>query len=187
MSVMIRTARTRTQGGRRGNVQEGGLLSFVGNAVKKVAGIAAGILVPAPIQNVAREILPQRPAPIMPGIGPIGNIVAPPQQAPQGQRLPGMSNTIARILPGGQTGLGSGCMAGFHPNKSGYFTMSEGYVAPGTKCVRNRRRNPLNPRALDRAESRIAGAGNAIRSLGFKPPSVKNIAQHGKPKRRRKR
>ena len=46
------------------------------------------------------------------------------------------------------------CPKGYHPNKSAYYT-SAGYHPKGSKCVKNRRRNPLNPRALGRAISRI--------------------------------
>jgi hypothetical protein len=69
-------------------------------------------------------------------------------------------------LPGpGMAGAGVACPTGFHPNKSAYWT-SAGYVAKGTKCVRNRRRNPLNPRALDRAIGRITSAKRASKKLG---------------------
>ena len=50
------------------------------------------------------------------------------------------------------------CPAGCHPNKSGYFLKGGTFIAPKTKCVRNRRRNPLNPRALDRAAGRLRSA-----------------------------
>jgi hypothetical protein len=57
------------------------------------------------------------------------------------------------------------CAPGYHTNKSGYYTRN-GYVAPGTKCVRNRKRNPLNPRALSRSMARISSAKKAARFLG---------------------
>lgn len=46
---------------------------------------------------------------------------------------------------------------GHHFNKTGYMTMA-GYVFPGQKQVRNRRRNPMNPKALDRAIGRVSSA-----------------------------
>lgn len=52
--------------------------------------------------------------------------------------------------------------AGYHWNKAGYYVRDSSdpmrgiYVPPGTVAVKNRRRNPFNPRALDRATSRIA-------------------------------
>jgi len=52
-----------------------------------------------------------------------------------------------------------------HANKSGYHLKDGTYVAPGTRCVANRRRNPLNPRALSRAMSRVTGARKAIKGI----------------------
>ncbi len=68
-------------------------------------------------------------------------------------------------VPALPAGPGVACPSGFHPNKSSYWT-NAGFVARGTKCVRNRRRNPLNPRALDRAISRITSAKRASKKLG---------------------
>jgi len=45
-----------------------------------------------------------------------------------------------------------GCPSGYHPEKSG-----RGY------CVRNRRMNPLNPRALARAGRRVGGFARAVK------------------------
>jgi len=45
-----------------------------------------------------------------------------------------------------------GCPSGYHPEKSG-----KGY------CVRNRRMNPLNPRALARAGRRVGGFARAVK------------------------
>jgi len=58
------------------------------------------------------------------------------------------------------------CAKGYHANKSGYFTKRQGWIAPGTVCVKNRRRNPLNPRALSRSIARISSAKNAAKFLG---------------------
>lgn len=54
---------------------------------------------------------------------------------------------------------------GYHLNKTGYYTKGGTYVAPQSKWVKNRRRNPLNPRALSRSISRISSAKNAARFL----------------------
>lgn len=45
-----------------------------------------------------------------------------------------------------------GCPSGYHPEKSGQ-----------PYCVRNRRMNPLNPRALSRAGRRIGGFARAVK------------------------
>lgn len=66
---------------------------------------------------------------------------------------------IARRAPGPvATTAGIGCAAGFHPNKTGYFLRDGSFVAPETRCVKNRRRNPANPRALSRSIARIKSA-----------------------------
>ena len=60
-----------------------------------------------------------------------------------------------------------GCPQGYKPNKSGYYRRirspgnPEGavfYIEPGSRCVKVRRRNAANPRAADRAVSRIQSA-----------------------------
>lgn len=53
---------------------------------------------------------------------------------------------------------------GYHLNKSGYFTR-QGYVPAGTACVKNRRMNPLNPRAASRAMRRLDGFSRAARCV----------------------
>lgn len=82
---------------------------------------------------------------------------------------PGFGGALARILPGGSTGMipapTAGCPSGFHPNKSTYWTQTEGVVEEGTKCVRNRRRNPLNPRAARRSMSRLGALSKEMKRL----------------------
>lgn len=82
-------------------------------------------------------------------------------------RSPGQR--LQQLLPGGERGLevravaGTriACMSGFHANKSDYWLSSGEFVAKGSRCVRNRRRNPMNPRALSRAIGRV-DAGKAL-------------------------
>jgi len=87
---------------------------------------------------------------------------------------PGILPAIQRFLPGGETGMmdvpamqaGKPCpVAGYHWNKSGYFLLTGEYVSPGTKMVKNRRRNPANPRATSNAIQRIKGAKRYAKSL----------------------
>jgi len=59
-----------------------------------------------------------------------------------------------------------GCAKGHHPNKSDYFLRDGTFVPAGSRCVKDRRRNPLNVRAASRAISRIASAKTATASLG---------------------
>lgn len=74
-----------------------------------------------------------------------------------------------RMMPPMQTasqnGMTISCPSGYRPNKSGYYVADGNgggiYVAPGTKCVKKRRRNSLNPRAASRAMARIEGGKKA--------------------------
>ena len=94
------------------------------------------------------------------------------QQAPI-IKSPGVRGVAERLVPGGATGYemnpamraGKPSQTGYHWNKTGYFLKDGTWVAPGTKEVKNRRRNPLNPRALDRSISRITSAKRASKKL----------------------
>jgi len=86
--------------------------------------------------------------------------------------VPGIRGLSQRLIPGGRTGLmvapqaaGGGCPQGFHPNKSDYMTKA-GFVAQGSKCVRNRRRNLSNGRANTRSLRRMAAWDKQERKLG---------------------
>jgi hypothetical protein len=63
---------------------------------------------------------------------------------------------------------------GYHLNKHGYWSRLwsgsnwiGSFHGPGTMYVRNRRRNPLNPRALHRSISRLISAKHAVHKLGI--------------------
>lgn len=65
-----------------------------------------------------------------------------------------------------------GCApSGYHPNKSGYWKNQSGmlpgasWVEPGSILVRNRKRNPFNPKAASRAMSRLASLSQGMRVL----------------------
>jgi hypothetical protein len=84
--------------------------------------------------------------------------------APQQPQIPapGIPAAVQRFIPGGQTGMmpavatgGIGSPAGYHVNKSDYFLMDGTFVPAGSRWVKNRQRNPLNPRAASKAISRI--------------------------------
>jgi hypothetical protein len=76
---------------------------------------------------------------------------------------PGIVGAAQRFFPGGQTGLmvqnGSGlaCATGFRPNKTSYWLKDGTHVEAGSRCVRRRQMNPLNPRAMSRSFRRIDG------------------------------
>jgi len=88
-------------------------------------------------------------------------------QQPQGQFVqPGKpTGTQLCTLPGGAV-----VARPTHANKSGYYIRSGQttgtYVPPGSRCVTNRRMNPLNPRALHHAMTRIVSAKRAAKFLG---------------------
>ncbi len=148
-----------------------GLFGFIGNVLKTAAGA-----IPGPIGTISRSLFPTSPrvgATIIPQATP--PIFAPPirtapffpinvaQEAPSfpsGVPIPGQA--LPRFLPGGATGVGTGCASGFHPNKSAYFLKNGTFVEAGSRCVKNRRRNPLNPRAASRAISRLESAKKAV-------------------------
>lgn len=73
---------------------------------------------------------------------------------PQGSR----GAMIAPSSNGAVMGTTIQCASGFHPNKSSYFLRNGTFVPKGSRCVRNRRRNAMNPRALDRAIGRVDSA-----------------------------
>lgn len=55
--------------------------------------------------------------------------------------------------------------SGFHWNKSSYFLKDGTFVEKGTKLVKNRRRNPLNPKAASAAIRRLESAKKAVKRL----------------------
>lgn len=133
------------------NAGDPGLFSFLGKAVKGVVGAASGFLSGGPLgairgglrgftasrAAVARQPLVQAPV----GVAPMSF----------GQR---MTTAVQAIVPGGVE-PGAGCPPGFHLDKQ---TQS--------KCVKNRRMNPGNARALRRAIRREASfVGLAKRTL----------------------
>jgi hypothetical protein len=162
-----------------------------------------GILPGDPLQPP--NILPEGPDlfwdPLIPGVG-VG--LCPPGTScvgvsPLGVCIGGCVPSVGGdggggsglIGPGtGQPGTGTGaigsqapvngcCPAGHHKNKSAYWRMENGqyvYVLPKTRCVRNRRRNPLNPAAADRSISRLRSAsrfGKYLAKIDLPPRGAK--------------
>jgi len=86
----------------------------------------------------------------VPQLPPIPGGVLVPDPGTLGGPVPcGTRPKVAYItLPDGTVG----CPSGYHPEKSG-----KGY------CVRNRRMNALNPRALSRASRRVGGFARAVK------------------------
>ena len=169
-------------------------MSLLGGILKGVVGFATGGPAGA-IAGVASEIFKPKPtpaSPIAPVVrptvstlpvlrNPAINIasqfpVLRPQQPDsvvvrQGGSVPGLyqgGSTTTSYYPtaaGGAAQPGNACHVGYHWNRTGYYTKSRGWVERGTVCVKNRRRNPLNPRALSKALSRLTSAKRAVTVL----------------------
>jgi len=153
-----------------------GLFGFIGKAISTVGRAAGGIL-PGPLGTITRSLFPTSPtvgAPISqpspfftpptfprtPSFFPANVQEFPNGGTPRGADVAGAG--LARALPFGATGIGTGCASGFHPNKSAYFLKNGTFVEAESRCVKNRRRNPLNPRAASRAISRLESAKKAV-------------------------
>lgn len=162
----------------RGAMQYGdpglfGFLGDVGGAILKGAGSLVGA-VPG-VGTVAGAAL-----------GGLGTLLSGEQEAPAiptmipQQPLPGVGAGIARLLPGGSTGMGytqeqinnGKRRAGQRVpgttkrwNKAPYTLKDGTYIPAGMKQVTIRKRNALNPRALDRALSRVTSAKRASKKL----------------------
>lgn len=171
MSRQLRVARARY----RGDPGLGGFLKKVG---KGLVGGAVGLVTGGPAGAVAGAAMAVRGGTATPSrnVATAGLVGGPMPGGPQeGFRIPfpGPSDLRVRpgaILPGGdpfvmreggtmvQAGMKLACPSGYRPNKTSYFLKDGTFIPAGSKCVKARRRNPLNPRALDRALGRLNSA-----------------------------
>lgn len=146
MSLALKQARVAPQ-------ISAGFLGSLGRFVKRGFGAAIGTLpIVGPAITAAQKIAQRKQRPTPPG-QPV------PLPLPQGVPVPAPGfavNGAASMAAGAGVAVGTtiACPSGFRPNKSSYFTLA-GFVPKGTRCVKRRRRNPMNPRALDRAISRV--------------------------------
>ena len=141
----------------------GGPLGMVGGALAGALGEKESVM----------TATPRLPAPL---VAPMLPRTLGIQSVQNGPRPPTWQEKAQMIVPGGRTGYegmqeedyraGKASSIGHHWNKSGYFLKNGTWIAKGTKEVKNRRRNPLNPRALDRSMSRITSAKRASKKLG---------------------
>jgi len=168
-----------------------GFFGFLGKVAKGITG-AAGKILPGPFGSVARGISslipgqgqrprgskPQRRINLQPR-GPSPTAFQLPQgRGSQGRPKPGPRGAIERALPWGKTGYTCDrppptpltepppWPTGYKPNKTSYFLKSGQFIEAETVWVRNRRRNPLNPRAFDKALGRIESAKKFGSRLG---------------------
>lgn len=153
-----------------------GLFSFLGKAIKGGLGVVSRLGIPlvSGAAGVAGGLLggalggragPGLPGPTGGFAGAVRRFAGPMPISLQTQvPTPGVVGAAQRFLPGGATGM-QGCGNGTRPNKSGYFLRDGSFIAPGTVCVKRRRMNPLNPRALSRSMRRIESAKRATAVL----------------------
>ena len=143
--------------------------SAVLGGIRSTVSPGGGFQVPGRVQSFVPQAgaqrIQQRIGPARPGVGTAVT------------RVPGFKGALQRLLPGGATGFetvaagGAGMLPprGFHLNKTGYFLTSAAefgtFVEPFSRFVRNRRRNPGNMRAADRAISRIESAKRMAKRL----------------------
>ncbi len=156
-----------------------GLFGFIGKTIGRVAGIA-GKFLPGPVGAIAGAVagtIAGRgagavPIPPFQDVRPIGGPRIMPtlfqERVPARIPTPGVGGALERFFPGGKSGFEPAAMlapSGHHLNKSDYFLRDGTFVPAGTRLVKNRRRNPNNPRANSRALSRITSAKKAQKAL----------------------
>ena len=161
MSLVIKAARAASQGTipSRGRGDPGVFGDLFAAAKRGVVGFLGG----GPVGAVANVIRPRAPAPRVPTT----QIRLSNNRSTITVPAPGIASEFQRAFKGGATGtMQVGCLSGFHPNKSSYFLKDGSFVEEGTRCVKNRRRNPLNPRALSQSIGRIKSAKLASKAMG---------------------
>lgn len=132
-----------------------GFLSSVWKGIKTVGKIALGI----PIKPAAAAPPIMRPPPRLPPPPP----TFPPPRGRGGGFFPGVGTGIAAgaVVPAPRPGpaqvipQAGCCPPGYHISKT------------TGACVRNRRMNPCNPKALRRAIRRVDGFGRLAKRMGY--------------------
>lgn len=152
MSAAIKVARARSQGSltRTSMGQAGGLLGTLGTIAKGALGFVTGGPVGA-VAAVAPSLVPHetRSGAMTLTRGPTPSLMpmpGPPRLAPSVATASGPAIAATN---------GKVSHRGYHLNRSAYFLKDGTFVPEGSRWVKNRRRNPLNARALRRAVSRI--------------------------------
>lgn len=157
----------------------GDFWSNIGGALKSVAGVALPLLGTALLPGIgtvlgglAGKALQGGGTPRVGAGGTVGPGMGGVIKLPSGLTMSGgigMSPYGLTVDPstGGAIDMGGGGTAmvpsgacaikGYHLNKHGYFTHRDGWIPPHSKCVKNRHRNPLNPRAARHAAGRLHG------------------------------
>lgn len=158
MSLANKVGKARSGGGMAGRVRQGdpGLWgSIVGGVKGFITGGPTGAIAGAIGGSKSKTSGMQ-----------VNRLMAQPSAIPQVPR-PGIVGTVQRAAPGGATGMidfpatPGASIGGYHANKTDYFLKDGTFVPKGTKWVKNRRRNSLNPRALSKALARVTGFKSA--------------------------
>lgn len=170
MSLSIKAGRIASQGGMAGRVRQGdpGLWGAIKGAV-------GGLITGGPIGAITGGIG-----------GLIGRDSRPQQQVSMpvpehlmpGRPQRGFTGALHRAALGGHSGFvtnGERPPSGYRLNKSAYFLKDGTYVEKGTRWVKIRRRNSMNPRALSRAIARVDG-GKRIQATLSKISTAKYTA-----------
>lgn len=161
-----------------------GLFSSIAHIVGGVAKTVGSVL-PGPIGGIASTI-GRTLAPSKPSTSLAVPSAVPTIRGPGALPVPGFSGTVQRVLPGGATGY-AGCYPGYHLNKTDHYNRT-GFVAAGSTCVKNRRMNPANPKALRRAIRRErAFIGLARRTLKGTGYTIKKTGTYARKTTRRRR
>ena len=159
MSLTVKVARSKRGNRAMPGIGDPGLFGALGSIVGKVAGVVRNI--PGPIgwgAGAAQKLLsPQQRSQGIPGLPPVPWAGLP--QIPK----PGLEGTMERLLPFGETGMIDaptvGAPSGYHVNKTAYWRHDEAgewqFIPAESRWVKNRRRNPLNPRAASKAIGRL--------------------------------
>jgi len=116
-----------------------------------------------------------------------GSVTVPTVPQSTGIALP-FGPTIPQVSGGGGGSCGSGqCNSGYHLNKTDHYNR-QGFVPARSTCVRNRKTNYTNPRALARAAKRMDGfvgvARKALKSTNYKVVAKSFRANYRKPLKR---
>lgn len=153
----------------RGDYYRGDFLG-IGKAIKKIGGVAlkvVGAIAPGPVGMIARGLTqaPGTRVPFFPPEPSIANPFAMGMGGGGGVQGPVGTMTSQGFLPGCQ-------LKGTRPNRSGYYKqVVKGnptqvvYIPKGSVCVKSRRLNVANPRALRKAIRRAQGFSKLARRV----------------------
>lgn len=167
MSLAIKSGRVSSGGGvGRSQMVRGGDPGLWGAIKGAVGGLITGGPLGAITGGIAGAI--SKPAPKLPPVPTYTGLPLPTVSISRpAMPATGFGPAVGtRPMTTGTVTQEIGCPKGYRPNKSAYYTKSEGYIPKGTKCVRSRRMNSANPRALDRAMTRLNSAKRLQHKLG---------------------